>query len=258
MGGVKGLLPACLLDYQCTKSRVLVQTITQRDADLPPDLSGTFDKTNQTVTISGTPQDPPSSRKLRQAFYFFSCTWYISKKQMADIIKVGDVKLQISKELIEPMYISDVKTAIREKKCWRVTGQIFETMSKALVAVGCIISFSSGYYNNPELGFVAGAVSTVSLALLQFASFSYGQNKKNGSELNLLLNKLNIDSVPEMNRDGSKNDDSQKDTSGNEDVYRKEIPTPHGGGGAVRAGVGSCCVGFDGTTTSLTAGLPKG
>ena len=150
----------------------------------------------------------------------------------ADVKIDDDVKLHIVKELIEPMYISDVKTAIREKKCWRVTGQIFETMSKVLVAVGGIISFSSGYYSNPALGFVAGSVSTVSLALLQFSSFSYGQNKKHGSELNILLNKLNIDSVPELNRDGSKNDDSQKATNGNEDVHSvtiddsKEGPTP--------------------------------
>jgi len=94
-----------------------------------------------------------------------------------------------------------VKNAIKEKKCWRVTGQVFETMSKVLVAIGGIISSSSGYNSNPTLGFVAGSVSTVSLAMLQFSSFSYGQNKKQTSELNLLLTKLNLDTVPELSRE---------------------------------------------------------
>ena len=125
-------------------------------------------------------------------------------------IKVGEnIKVHIVKEFIEPMYINDVKNTIKGKKCWKLTGQIFETMSKILVAIGGIISFSSGYYSNPTLGFVAGSVSTVSLAMLQFSSFSYGENKKQSSELNILLTKLDIDTIPELNRDVDKNDDSK-------------------------------------------------
>ena len=120
---------------------------------------------------------------------------------VSDIVVGDDIKVHIVKELIEPMYISDVKNAIKEKKCWKVTGQLFETFSKVLVAVGGILSFSSGYYSYPTLGFVAGSVSTVSLAMLQFSSFSYGQNKKQSSELNILLTKLDIDTVPELSRE---------------------------------------------------------
>jgi hypothetical protein len=128
---------------------------------------------------------------------------------ISDVSIGEDVKVHIVKEFIEPMYINDVKTAINEKKCWKITGQLFETISKVLVAIGGIISFSSGYYGDPTLGFVAGAVSTVSLAMLQFSSFSYGENKKQSSELNLLLTKLDIDTIPEFNRDVSINDDSK-------------------------------------------------
>ena len=130
---------------------------------------------------------------------------------LADIEVGENIKVQIMKDLIEPMYISDVKSAIKEKKCWKLTGQVFETLSKVLVAVGGIISFSSGYYSNPTLGFVAGSVSTVSLAMLQFSSFSYGQNKKQSSELNILLTKLDIDTVPELSREVLfKSDDDSK------------------------------------------------
>ena len=110
------------------------------------------------------------------------------------------VKLQIVKELVEPMYINDIKTMIKGKKCWRLTGQVFETMSKSLVAIGGILSFSSGYYNYPTLGFIAGSISTVSLAMLQFSSFSYSENKKQSSELNIILEKLDIDTIPQLDR----------------------------------------------------------
>jgi hypothetical protein len=40
----------------------------------------------------------------------------------------------------------------------------------------------------------------MSLALLQVASFSYKENKKQGEELNILLKKLNLDTIPAMVR----------------------------------------------------------
>ena len=108
----------------------------------------------------------------------------------------NDVKIKIINEIIEPFYIHDISSKIRAKKCWKRTGQIFETSSKLLVAIGGIISFSSGYFQDPLLSFFAGAISTLSLATLQFSSFAYSENKKQGQELNILLKKLDIDTVP--------------------------------------------------------------
>ena len=108
----------------------------------------------------------------------------------------NDIKIKIINEIIEPFYIHDISSKIRAKKCWKRTGQIFETSSKLLVAIGGIISFSSGYFKDPLLSFFAGAISTLSLATLQFSSFAYSENKKQGQELNILLKKLDLDTVP--------------------------------------------------------------
>lgn len=108
----------------------------------------------------------------------------------------NEIKVKIINEIIEPFYIHDISSKIRAKKCWKRTGQIFETSSKLLVAIGGIISFSSGYFQDPLLSFFAGAISTLSLATLQFSSFAYSENKKQGQELNILLKKLDIDTVP--------------------------------------------------------------
>ena len=118
---------------------------------------------------------------------------------MTDQLKISnDLKIDILKNLIEPSYSKDIDDMIHGKRCWRITGQVFETASKVLVALGSILSFSSGYFDDPALGFIAGSVSTISLAMLQFSSFSYRENKKRTSELNLMLQKLGLDTIPQI------------------------------------------------------------
>ena len=74
-----------------------------------------------------------------------------------DTFKISDeIKIKIVHELIEPFYVNDIKSIIKNKKCWKLSGQVFETVSKILVAIGGIVSFSSGYFNDPILSFFAG------------------------------------------------------------------------------------------------------
>jgi len=116
---------------------------------------------------------------------------------MSDERKISDeVKIKILTELIEPSYYGDVNETIRGRKCWRISGHVFETISKIFLAATGILSFSAGFYHIDTLSFVAGAFSTISLAMFQFAGYSFGQNKKNSMELNQLLSKLNIEQVP--------------------------------------------------------------
>lgn len=120
---------------------------------------------------------------------------------MSKKFKVSDeVKLKIVNDIVEPSYIEEIRNSISARKCWKRTGQIFETLSKMFVAVSGILSFSSGYFEDPILGLVAGSISTISLAMLQFSSFSYIQNKKQSVELNLLLQKINVDTIPIIER----------------------------------------------------------
>jgi hypothetical protein len=111
-----------------------------------------------------------------------------------------DVKLEIMTKHIEPAYKKDIIDLLHGKRCWRITGQTFETISKVFVAVGSIVSFAAGVYNETNLSFIAGAISTFSLATLQFSSFSYRENKKQSSELNTLLKNINIAAIPNLER----------------------------------------------------------
>ena len=50
--------------------------------------------------------------------------------------KVGDLlKEEIVKALIEPSYYSDVNETLKGRKCWRISGHVFESLSKILISV---------------------------------------------------------------------------------------------------------------------------
>ena len=139
------------------------------------------------------------------------------KENLEKISISEETKLFIVHKLVEPSYKADIKNMIEGKKCWRITGQVFETVSKLMVAMSGIFSFSSGYYNNTTLSFIAGSVSCVSLALLQFSSFSYSENKKQSMELNVLLKKLDIDTIPIISRNTDNDNVQDKDNTDNTD-----------------------------------------
>lgn len=155
---------------------------------------------------------------------------------MDEYYKISDdIKVKIVHDIIEPYYVDDIKSIMRSKKCCRLSGQIFETVSKILVAVGGILSFSSGYFNDPILSFLAGSISTFSLATLQFASFAYAENKKQSKDLNTLLTKLHIDSVPILDIHGKSeivsvtipgHDDNKSFNNNNDDVIVSEFKEP--------------------------------
>lgn len=111
-----------------------------------------------------------------------------------------EIKVKIVKEYVEPAYLYDISSMIKGKRCWKTVGQIFETFSKIFIAISGILSFSSGYFEDKTLSFLAGSVTTISLAMLQFSAFSFKENKKLSDELNIILKKLGLDTIPVLDR----------------------------------------------------------
>jgi len=111
--------------------------------------------------------------------------------------KIGDqLKEEILRKLVEPSYYIDVNETLKGRKCWRVSGHVFESFSKILLAVSSVLSFAAGVYDDKVLSFIAGTLSTTSLACFQFSLYSMRMHKKNSLELNQLLEKLDIEGVP--------------------------------------------------------------
>jgi hypothetical protein len=110
-----------------------------------------------------------------------------------------DFKTHIVNNIIKPNYIVEIQDSTDNRMRWKKRGMRLETCSKLFIGLGGIISFSSGFYNYPTLSFISGAISTISLVLLQYANFSYKESKKATSDLNILLDNIGIKKVPELN-----------------------------------------------------------
>jgi hypothetical protein len=108
------------------------------------------------------------------------------------------VKDEILTELVEPCYKADVKELIEERKFWRKTGNYFESASKVFIGASSIVSFASGIYNYQLLSFFSGTTGVLSLVCMQFSSYSYNESKERTSKLNKLLDKLKIETVPDI------------------------------------------------------------
>ena len=66
------------------------------------------------------------------------------------------------------------------------------------MGIGSILSFASGVYINTNYSFIAGSISTLSVVCLQFSSFCYRESKKSTDDLNTLLRKLKLDTIPDL------------------------------------------------------------
>jgi hypothetical protein len=115
----------------------------------------------------------------------------------------AEIRERVLQELIEPSYFQDVEEMVRGRRYWRIAGQKFETLSKIFVAFGGILSFSGGYFHNTILSFLAGSFATITLACLQMSSHSFQQSMRQTKKLNILLEKLRIQSVPVLNSTNS-------------------------------------------------------
>lgn len=114
------------------------------------------------------------------------------------IIQISDsLKQDIIKTLIEPGYKDNVRRNILLKKKYADVGLVFELLSKVFIGVSSIISFSAGIYQYQLLAFFAGVGSVASLIFLQFSSYSFRQSKLISDELNKILEKLHIDTLPD-------------------------------------------------------------
>jgi hypothetical protein len=136
--------------------------------------------------------------------------------------KIGDLlKEKILIDLVEPSYFIDVNETIKGRKCWRISGHVFESLSKILLAASGVISFAAGVYDDKLLSFIAGTLSTVSLATFQFSLYSLRMHKKNSLELNQLLDKLNIDTLPifEVTKTSNENLQNEIDTFTQQESY---------------------------------------
>lgn len=110
-----------------------------------------------------------------------------------------DWRKEIVDKIVKKNYVKEINDFIQNRRRWKKHGRNFETGSKIFIGIGSILSFASGVYDSKELSFAAGAISVISMVLLQYATFSYRESSKSTQDLNILLDSIGIKKIPEMN-----------------------------------------------------------
>jgi hypothetical protein len=113
---------------------------------------------------------------------------------------MNQVQNEIQDEIITPSLKQDISDFLKSRIRWRTMGIIMETTSKIMLGASSILTFTTSIYPcNTYLSFIAGTVSTISLVSLQFANYSFRESKMSTTNLNILLEKLHLERVPELN-----------------------------------------------------------
>jgi len=97
----------------------------------------------------------------------------------------------VSKEqvikLINEIYVDDVKIGLRTRNCYKITGDVCETLAQIFICVGSVISFSAGIWNYNYLSYVAGAFGVFSISLHRFSIYAHGESRERTDETNRIL-----------------------------------------------------------------------
>jgi len=104
-------------------------------------------------------------------------------------------------EMINNRYYSDIEIGLNGRSCWKITGDVSETLGYLCIGASTIVSFSAGFFNIRILSFIAGGIGVLSGLLLKFSLYSMAQSKERTEEINRILTKLNIDTVVDISCD---------------------------------------------------------
>ena len=121
-----------------------------------------------------------------------------------DMSEHAALRRDIMTKLIEPTYYSDIKDLLSEKKKCRWAGCLAETLSKIIIGAGGVLSFASGVWSTPLLSFGAGSCAAVGLISLHLSTYFEHESKERVAQINIILEKLHLESMPDITAAGLK------------------------------------------------------
>ena len=119
-------------------------------------------------------------------------------------------------ELIYEDNYSNIKFGLMGRFCWKITGDVCETIGHILVGIATIFSFATGISGSIStneviipnqfqtistaqyLSFVAGCISTGSVVILKFSSYATRESKERTDEINRILTKMGLDTIVDI------------------------------------------------------------
>lgn len=108
----------------------------------------------------------------------------------------------VSKEevakLINERYIDDVRVGLRTRNCYKITGDICETLAQIFICIGSVVSFSAGIWNYNYLSYIAGAFGVFSISLHRFSIYAHGESRERTDETNRILVAIGVGKIVDI------------------------------------------------------------
>lgn len=95
-------------------------------------------------------------------------------------------------KMVDESYVDDVRTGLCSRKCWKITGDVCETLGQLLLCFAASVSYAAGVWPEVYLAYIAGTMCVISLGFHRFGTYAKGESKERTDETNRLLATNNI------------------------------------------------------------------
>lgn len=108
----------------------------------------------------------------------------------------------VSKEevikLINERYLDDIRVGLRTRNCYKITGDVCETLAQIFICIGSVISFSAGIWNYNYLSYIAGAFGVFSISLHRFGIYAHDESRERTDETNKILVAIGVGKIVDI------------------------------------------------------------
>lgn len=105
---------------------------------------------------------------------------------------------RVRKEILNEDYFNDIKYNMGSKSRMKLLSDITEILSYVFSAIGVILAFAAGFFNNIYIAFAAGCMSTLAMVLLKLSSYFIKESKERTHQVNILLRNRNFNQIPDI------------------------------------------------------------
>lgn len=95
-------------------------------------------------------------------------------------------------KMVDDQYIEDVRLGLCSRSCWKITGDVCETMGQVLVCFSAAVSYAAAAWPHIYLSYAAGTITVIGIAFHRFGIYARGESKERTEETNKLLASNNI------------------------------------------------------------------
>jgi len=106
-------------------------------------------------------------------------------------------------KLINDRYVDDVNLGLQTRNCYKLTGDVCETLAQIFICVGSIISFSAGVWDYNYLSYIAGAFGVFSISFHRFSIYAHNESRERTDETNKILVAIGVEKIVDISSENN-------------------------------------------------------